>query len=65
MLFSLVLLFKGFTMFIKMGLVHLVACVALIMATPDNLTAIWANFIIGAVEFSIGAFLFIENEEIV
>jgi hypothetical protein len=52
-------------MFIKMGLVHLVACVALIMATPDNLTAIWANFIIGAVEFSIGVFLFIEHEEIV
>jgi len=52
-------------MFLIMGLVHLVACVALIMGTPDNLTAIWANFIIGAVEFSIGVFLFIKNEEFV
>jgi hypothetical protein len=52
-------------MFIKMGLVHLVACVALIMGTPDNLTAIWANFIIGALELCIGVFLFIKNEEFV
>ena len=52
-------------MFLIMGLVHLVACVAFIMGTPDNLTAIWANFIIGAVEFSIGVFLFIKNEEFV
>ena len=57
---------KGhYQMFIKMGLVHLFACVVLIIGTPDNMTAIWANFIIGALEFSIGAFLFIEHEEIV
>ena len=52
-------------MFLIMGLVHLFACVVLIIGTPDNLTAIWANFIIGALELSIGVFLFIKNEELV
>jgi hypothetical protein len=52
-------------MFLIMGLVHLFACVVLIIGTPDNLTAIWANFIIGAIELSIGVFLFIKNEEFV
>ena len=55
----------GLIMFITMGLVHLFACVVLIIGTPDNLPAIWANFIIGAIELSIGVFLFIEHEEIV
>lgn len=52
-------------MFITMGLVHLFATVVLIIGTPENLSAIWANFVIGAVELSIGVFLFIKNEEFV
>jgi len=52
-------------MFLIMGLVHLFACVVLIIGTPDNLTAIWANFVVGAVELSIGVFLLIKNEEFV
>lgn len=65
MLFSLALLFKGFTMFIKMGMVHLFACVALIFGAPDSLTAIWANFIFGALELSLGVFFLIKNEELI
>ena len=57
---------KGhYQMFLIMGLVHLFACVVLIIGTPDNLTAIWANFIIGALELSIGVFLLIKNEELI
>lgn len=52
-------------MFIKMGLVHLVACVALIFGAPDSLTAIWANFIFGALELSLGVFFLIKNEELI
>lgn len=52
-------------MFIVMGLVHLFACVVLILGAPDNLTAIWAQFIAGALELSIGVFLFIKNEELI
>jgi hypothetical protein len=52
-------------MFITMGLVHLFACVVLIIGAPDSLTAIWANFIFGALELSIGVFLFIKNEELI
>lgn len=52
-------------MFIVMGLVHLVACVALILGTPDNLTAIWAQFLAGSIELAIGVFLLIKNEELI
>lgn len=52
-------------MFITMGLVHLVACVALIIGAPDDLTAIWAQFIGGALELSIGMYFYIKNEEFI
>lgn len=52
-------------MFIKMGLVHLVACVVLIIGAPDSLTAIWANFVVGALELSLGVFFLIKQEELI
>lgn len=52
-------------MFITMGFVHLFACVVLILGAPDSMGAIWANFIFGALELSIGVFLFIKNEEFI
>jgi hypothetical protein len=49
-------------MFLIMGFIHLFACVVTIVFTPDNLQAIWAHFIAGVIEVSIGLYYYLKEE---
>lgn len=51
-------------MFLTMGFVHIVASLALCLVGSDEVI-IWSQFIYGLLEFSIGAYFYIEHEEVV